>query len=314
MPCPIWPKDPAHTASQRGARSETGTPRIATIVTCPVCGEYEVSEVARIGLETISEDWRVRLSWATRQASEAGAPLVLHSGDAERATESVAEPATPLDKANLLLLLAGSRSRSLGERAPFKLSSDWPLICARGKREAAALVRALKERGLVEHITDPPEGIRLTFQGWERLESLRVAARASTHAFVAMWFDASMNPAYDQGFYAALHGLGYDPIRVDREQHLGKIDDFIIASIRKSALLVADYTGMRSGVFFEAGFALGLGIPVVWTCREDYLKQAGEHFDTRQYNHLQWREPSDLAKSLRERIDATITKRPKPRS
>ncbi len=35
--------------------------------------------------------------------------------------------------------------------------------------------------------------------------------------------------------------------------------------------MIADFTGHRGGVYFEAGFAHGLGIPVIWTCREDQL-------------------------------------------
>jgi nucleoside 2-deoxyribosyltransferase len=129
-----------------------------------------------------------------------------------------------------------------------------------------------------------------------------------------MWFTDEMELFYDEGFRPALHGLGYDPIRVDREHYLGKIDDFIIASIRKSGLLVADFTGMRTGVFFEAGFGLGLGIPVVWTCRETDRDELVKHFDTRQYNHLLWTDAADLKTKLRLRIEAAVIGRPKPRS
>ena len=56
-------------------------------------------------------------------------------------------------------------------------------------------------------------------------------------------------------------------------EHSGKIDDRIIAEIRTAGLVVADFTGSRGGVYYEAGFASGLGIPVIWSCREDHLDQ-----------------------------------------
>ena len=41
--------------------------------------------------------------------------------------------------------------------------------------------------------------------------------------------------------------------------------------IRKSKFLIADFTGQRGGVYYEAGFAYGLGLPVIWTCRKDWF-------------------------------------------
>ncbi|MBZ0167218.1 MAG: nucleoside 2-deoxyribosyltransferase, partial [Candidatus Omnitrophica bacterium] len=58
------------------------------------------------------------------------------------------------------------------------------------------------------------------------------------------------------------------------------------------------------GVYFEAGFAYGLGIPVIWCCREDNIKKL--HFDTRQYNHLLWSNAKELKNKLISRIKATI--------
>lgn len=91
---------------------------------------------------------------------------------------------------------------------------------------------------------------------------------------------------------------------MDLKEHNQKICDAIIAEIRKSRFLVADFTGHRGGVYFEAGYALGLGIPVIWTCREDDLEKT--HFDTRQYNHVVWKDEKDLFEKLKRRIEATV--------
>jgi nucleoside 2-deoxyribosyltransferase len=82
-----------------------------------------------------------------------------------------------------------------------------------------------------------------------------------------------------------------------------------LSEIRRSRFVVADFTGHRGGVYFEAGFAMGLGLPVFWTCRKDGL--AGLHFDVRQYNCIDWDDPADLATRLRFRIEAVIGKGPK---
>ena len=65
---------------------------------------------------------------------------------------------------------------------------------------------------------------------------------------------------------------------INQMEHVGKIDDEIIAQIRSSAFLVADFTGHRGGVYFEAGYAMGRDLPVpVWTCRKDEMAQL--HFE-----------------------------------
>ena len=84
------------------------------------------------------------------------------------------------------------------------------------------------------------------------------------------------------------------------KEHTNKIDDEIISEIKRSTFLIADFTGHRGGVYFEAGIAMGLGVPVIWTCRKDDI--ANLHFDIRQYNCIAWTEPDNLAKQLKKRI------------
>ena len=123
-----------------------------------------------------------------------------------------------------------------------------------------------------------------------------------------MWFDDSMGEAWEDGFDPAIRGAGYEPVRIDKQEHVNKIDDEIIAEIRRARFLVADFThgdtGARGGVYYEAGFAHGLDIPVIFTCRRDSFDKI--HFDTRQYNHIVWAEPKELRRNLMSRIAAVI--------
>lgn len=59
-------------------------------------------------------------------------------------------------------------------------------------------------------------------------------------------------------------------------------------------------------MYFEAGFAIGLGIPIIWTAREDEVKGGKIHFDIRQYNCIEWKNPEDLKEKLINRIKAVI--------
>lgn len=148
----------------------------------------------------------------------------------------------------------------------------------------------------------------VTVRGYARLEELEKGHAASLTAFVAMWFDESMNDVWWLGVRPAIEAAGYRPLRIDQEEHIDKIDDRIIGEIRRCRFVVADFTqgmsGARGGVYYEAGFAQGLDLPVIFTCREDSLCKV--HFDTRQYNHLVWEDPEDLRERLEKRICAVI--------
>ena len=91
--------------------------------------------------------------------------------------------------------------------------------------------------------------------------------------FVAMWFDPSLENAFKNGFKKAIRESGYKPLRIDKKEYNESIYAEIVTEIRQSKLVVADFTGNREGVYFEAGFAHGLGIPVIYTCRKDWTHE-----------------------------------------
>jgi nucleoside 2-deoxyribosyltransferase len=120
-----------------------------------------------------------------------------------------------------------------------------------------------------------------------------------------MWFAEEMDDAWANGFQPGVESGGhFKAVRIDRLEHNDKIDDMIVAEIRRSGLMVADFTGDRGGVYFEAGYAKGLGLPVIWTCRQDWMDSL--HFDTEHYNHIVWTTPDELRTKLSNRIAATV--------
>ena len=151
-------------------------------------------------------------------------------------------------------------------------------------------------------------GCILTVKGYARLAELETTDTESSKGFVAMWFHASTNDAWEQGIKPGIEAAGYEPSRIDQKEYVNKIDDEIIAEIRRSRFVVADFTqgedGASGGVYYEAGFAHGLDIPVIFTCKKNALDKV--HFDTRQYNHITWETPEELREKLAARISAVI--------
>lgn len=288
---------------------------------CPVCGEYAITRQATINLQTMVEGNKAKISAYTRERQIHQMPRVtiLSQTPSTPSVEGAVVGVDDILKAGFPLTVSERLDRAmknLHQLSPrpgvgIKLNGqkDYPVLFAEDEGAFRFLRSALREEGFIDiENTMPLPTITLTVHGWNRIAELerQRTGKDSTQAFVAMWFGNELDKAYEEGFGKAIKEGGYKPLRIDLKEHNGKICDAIIAEIRKSRFVVADMTKYRSGVFFEAGYALGLGLPVIWTCREDHKNELSQHFDTRQYNHILWTDEADLFKKLRQRIEATI--------
>jgi hypothetical protein len=168
--------------------------------------------------------------------------------------------------------------------------------------DATQLIYILIEDGYIRWVTPGVSGT-LTPKGLLAAEALG-ASGSGAQGFVAMWFDDSMNEAWHSGFEPGILAAGFRPHRIDKKDYVGGITDEMMAEIRRSRFVVADYTGQRNNVYFEAGFALGLGLTVIQTCRT--AEAADLHFDIRHLNTLEWDSPAELAEGLNRRIRAVV--------
>lgn len=157
-----------------------------------------------------------------------------------------------------------------------------------------------------------PIKIALLPAGYARIQQLEnEPPGGSPQAFVAMWFDDSRLVYYTDAIAPAIQDAhkGYievESVRIDYVPHNDKICDKIISEIRKSHYVVADVTGNNAGAYYEAGFAQGLGIPVIWAVDENVAKEKPMHFDVRQYNTVFYSSVEDLKEKLTARIARTI--------
>lgn len=270
-------------------------------ILCPRCGKYQidgmlaVSDLAQYGKKHL-------ISGIIRNISETGKPIELTFAVIENIFDSNKIPEDPFEIIDLLLLHIVKRSGKIQNAIKFKPEFDYSLLFLENKRDFIFYVNKAKELGYLEY--DNSQQIRLTLNGWKRLSEIKKLPQKSNRAFVAMWFDSKLNDVWEHGFKSALIEVGFKPQRIDLQEHNEKICDRIITEIKQSSLLVADFTGQRGGVYFEAGFAMGLGIPVIWTCSKKDIENL--HFDTRQYNHIVWKDFGDLRTKLVNRINATI--------
>jgi len=145
--------------------------------------------------------------------------------------------------------------------------------------------------------------VKILPNGWVFIGKMEIGIEKRNQIFIAMWFNTTMDRAQEV-ISESIRELGFSPMRIDNKEHNNDVSSEILYEIRNSKCIIADVTGQRSGVYFESGYALGLKIPVIWSCREDDMKNI--HFDTRQYNHVIWKNEEDLKERLKKRIRSTL--------
>ncbi len=186
------------------------------------------------------------------------------------------------------------------------------------EEEMKYLLDYLKKAGFI-HFIGGSENFQVTVKGFEKAGNLPKNSNSKT-AFIAMWITSSENSQHETleklrtNIYKAVSQAGYDPVRIDKKDHIKKIDDQILVEINKSRFVVCDFTSEkekpRGSVYFEAGYAMGNNIDIIWTCNKELSKEMA--FDIRQYNCLFWERGNMevFADKLQNRIENAIGEGP----
>ena len=111
--------------------------------------------------------------------------------------------------------------------------------------------------------------------------------------FIASAFGHSdLDILFSNEFEPSCKHCGYKALRVDINEPSQTITEFIIESIVDAECIIADLSYARPSVYFEVGFALGLGVPIILTCRSDHFKGKDDnykvHFDLEQFKISYW--------------------------
>ena len=143
--------------------------------------------------------------------------------------------------------------------------------------------------------------LRMTPEGYARVDELQKYSAYGRNALVAMKFGPEterLREAIRKGIIDA----GYIAIFIDEVQHNNFITPELLKYIRDSKFVVVDLTHQNNGAYFEEGYAMGLGKPVIQLCQKDTKL----HFDIAQMNTILWETEKDIPGRLCNRIKATI--------
>ncbi|MCK5098955.1 MAG: hypothetical protein KAR45_12685 [Desulfobacteraceae bacterium] len=262
------------------------------------------------------------LSGWTRERTERNEkPIPILSDDAPPNTEGIAVqailklPSIPSTIGHQIIKLLSAiqrKSKYFGEEINLSSARDYTLAYLEHFTETNLyrppfhkLMQQVIELGWVKSAMSQSSLYELTVKGIGEIEKASQVTPESVDCFIAMKFgDDLLDKAFKQAISPAINDTGHRPVQMAYLEHNNTIMDEMIACIKKSRFMVADLTYQNQNVYFEAGFAQGMGIPVIYTCHEDSVDNI--MFDTQHSNQIRWIKFDELRIKLRNRILATI--------
>ena len=278
-------------------------------IECDVCGDYEVTHEA-------FEDWlnpergdftsmqRAVLSHRLRTATRESGPL-----DHFESENGLPSPA--VQAINIIRYVGDEVLRS-GEPIPHLPVELSAIIGSPNREFAARLAKELYEQGTLSGIdTSSMDGtdlmdINLTLNGWEHYEAEKGGRVAGRYGFIAMDFgDTVLDPfVRDVVKPAVKEGIGYELVDMRDVARAGIIDNIMRSQIRDAAFVIVDLTHDNSGAYWEAGYAEGLGKPVIYICEREKFEDARTHFDTNHCTTVLWSQ--ERAEDFSQDLIATL--------
>ena len=189
----------------------------------------------------------------------------------------------------------------------------WSVLRDLERRSCVDLTSRVSAEGPEQRLTILPEG-------QEHLVALRTMVKPtqgqnlSQTVYVAQWHHGDAQAIFERAIApaAAVHKL--QALRLDRSKTGNRPVGESLPAIRQARAVVVEMTGEAKsmppgGLWFEAGFAAGLGAQIIWTCRDDkgLRKALALEVASAPSGVLFWKTHEDLKAALQERLSTVLT-------
>jgi hypothetical protein len=265
-----------------------------TWVDCPRCGRFalDAAWLHDAAGGTLAANFDARQTAVLGYAIHKSNPQKTWDQDSIRkALERDYLPSVAEQAENLIFYL-GCEQQSAGDRIELLYLKVLFLVGATEPHDILFLVRGLiEENMLVGKLSSQSANIVLTIKGWERFAQLSRGVEASNQGFMAMPFGYEyLTRAFYEHWKPASDQAGMPLQRLDENPKAGSISNRMMVEIRRSKYLVAELTHNNPGAYWEAGFAEGLGKPVIYLCEQSFFDDPknGVHFDVSQRQGVIW--------------------------
>lgn len=297
--CPICDKPEA--------RLERDLVTGAVQIDCPHCGKFSLSGSLEAELSSLLKqpDAQPKLSHALRRSQESSARPLFDTYAAEAALKQPLP--RPREQADFLVRWLAENSPGPGEQILVDYAEQGAIVGAKSKEGFELVIDHLFENGLVtgEQMKTNDAFATLTFAGWDHYENLLRRGQVYRKAFMAMKFgDPALDNVLGNVLKPSAKRAGFDLYKLTDRPTAGLIDNRMRVEIQASDFVVADLTHDNLGAYWEAGYAEGLGKPVIYLCEKSKFEQSKTHFDTNHHLTILWDAESPAA--CAEEFTATI--------
>lgn len=227
----------------------------------------------------------------------------------------MSEFTSPAVQAMNLIRYIGDQVSESGKPIPH-LDGISQEIGAPSKELANQLIKELHEHDLIimgepSNATLGPKlpNVNLTLAGWKQYEAEKRGEFAGNYGFLAMQFNDPALESFVQDVMkpAVKEDIGYDLVDMRDVSKAGIIDNIMRVQIRDAKFVIADLTHGNNGAYWEAGYAEGLGKPVIYICeKEKFESDDGTHFDTNHCTTVFWSKSRDNDEGFRQELTATL--------
>lgn len=295
---------------------------------CQRCGDFQIKVPLSILLPSILENDNKKIAVLSHWIRKSYESIVKEPPDEQYFRKVVTldkelvdniiknPPPNPAEQADNFVRWLGDNIEYADHYIEVNKFSIQAIIGSINEAEFIFIFSHLKNKGIIKVKSADGGGINilalatLSFNGWERYEELKLGEVDSRKAFMAMKYgDEQLYQIVNEIFKAAVEKTGFELFKlVDRPQPAGLIDDRIRVEIQTSRFLIADLTHENRGAYWEAGYAEGLGKPVIYTCKKKKFKRLKTHFDTNHHLTILWDdvEPGKAGEELKATIRATL--------
>lgn len=295
---------------------------------CGVCGQYVISGSLLAAWGTNGSGFNmddatqgalthfVRINWDLHQK-----PVFIATDWLKRFFTNV-RVLTPPEIATNAVRLIGDESSRTGKSVDLPISF-FAKVGAISPSQAYSVCLEMLDKGLLK-VADPKRArdvsdfkrSALTFEGWERYLAEKRGAFDGKYGFVALKFgDAVLDSLLRDHVKPAIQTqLAFDLVDMRDVTKAGIIDNLLREKIRDSKFVLVDLTHENSGAYWEAGYAEGLGKPVLYICERAKFEATKTHFDTNHLTTVLWdfSKPdefvADLIATLRRSLDLFPTR------
>lgn len=216
----------------------------------------------------------------------------------------------PLEQRINIIRYIGDKVTEKGGTIALRISDITPLNGEADETLSHYLIEELEKRGEIIFARPLTMGggydeVNLSLEGWKIYEVEKRGMVAGNYGFIAMQFnDNELETFVQEVVTPTVEKMGFNLIDVRDVSKAGIIDNIIRSQIRSARFVIADLTHDNNGAYWEAGYAEGLGKPVIYICEKAKFEEKRTHFDTNHCTTVLWSRDDD--DGFRKELTATL--------